>query len=143
MIGSFRSAIAVCILTTGLAASAEAYNRAAAVEYARSWSDDSGVLQEGIYNEGVYDRFGSDCANFVSQCLTAGGIRFRSSLMAADNLTPAQANELETGFLTFAIHSDEKKYSRVLVRANELPRSLLHSRHNSIGTPYLSLDLRR
>ena len=45
------------------------YNRAAAVAYARDWARNR--------NESYYD-YSSDCANFVSQCLFAGGIKMNS-----------------------------------------------------------------
>lgn len=65
-----------------------AYNREKAVEYALDWSEDSGEW-DGNWNIGVYRKFvgddGYDCANFVSQCLIAGGIRFRSTKRVDDN----------------------------------------------------------
>ena len=56
---------------------AHAYDREAAVLYARKWGQGSGanIL---ICNTTIYgQRYPSDCANFASQCLIAGGIRFR------------------------------------------------------------------
>ena len=42
------------------------YDRKAAVAYAGKWYDD--------FNTNQYKKYKSDCANFVSQCLTAGGM---------------------------------------------------------------------
>lgn len=54
-------------------AQAQSYNRWAAVSYARQHaSADRGPDNNYAYNPS-YKSYGNDCANFVSQCLRAGG----------------------------------------------------------------------
>lgn len=49
------------------------YDAAAAIEYAMTWVDPVEVLRND--NEfGVYDTYGGNCNNYISQCLNAGGI---------------------------------------------------------------------
>ncbi len=50
------------------------YDRVKTVNYANKWAHSRNIQPDGPYTD--YDR---DCANFVSQCLIAGGIRFDSS----------------------------------------------------------------
>ena len=62
------------------------YNVSAAVNYAKKYTDNSGAM-EGYYNEtyNIYKKNnppaykGYDCANFISQCLYAGGINATQS----------------------------------------------------------------
>jgi len=123
-----------------------AYDREAAVDYARYWSEDTGA-DDGKANLTVYRKFvgedGYDCANFVSQCLIAGGLRFRSSTQVDDNtrdpLIGSDYPELETRYETVAINSDNiKKYSRTITAASQLPRSLKHTRHG--GSPNRTVE---
>ncbi|WKY46844.1 amidase domain-containing protein [Eubacteriaceae bacterium ES3] len=49
------------------------YDREAAVKYALKWVDPIEVVRnDSIY--GVYDTYGGNCNNYISQCLFAGGI---------------------------------------------------------------------
>lgn len=50
-----------------------AYNREKAVDYAQNWVSSSGVVRNSAV-WAVYDTYGGNCTNFVSQCLYAGGI---------------------------------------------------------------------
>ena len=118
-----------------------AYDRDAAVDYALTWS----VYQPAeVANTTVYYMYaGADCANFVSQCLIAGGIRFRSRESSSpdnDNTTTTDQSELGTGKNTKAIKDgDMAEYSRVISGANYLAQSMLHSRHG--GTLYTTPEL--
>jgi hypothetical protein len=49
-------------------ASANSYNRQAAVDYAEKWAMS--------YNTPKYQELSEDCTNFVSQCIRAGGIDY-------------------------------------------------------------------
>lgn len=58
------------------------FNVSAAVSYAQKYTDNSGAM-EGTYNSSTYNIYkeknppqykGYDCANFISQCLYAGGL---------------------------------------------------------------------
>lgn len=119
------------------------YDRDAAVEYALQFSEETGDMG-GNYNSTIYRKYVGesqfDCANFVSQCVIAGGIRFRAA--NATNVAPDGASELETGKWTREIPDtpegrDERKYSRVITGAPLLPLSLFHVRHK--GTLYKNL----
>lgn len=48
------------------------YNREDAVTYANTWVDDETVIRNDEW--GIYDIYGGNCNNFISQCLFAGGI---------------------------------------------------------------------
>lgn len=48
------------------------YDRAAAVAYARAWTDPVRAARNPDF--GRYDQYGGNCNNFTSQCLLAGGI---------------------------------------------------------------------
>jgi len=48
------------------------YDAEAAVDYAMTWVDSSAVLRNDDY--GVYDGYGGNCNNYISQALFAGGI---------------------------------------------------------------------
>ena len=48
------------------------YDAEAAVDYAMSWVDPIEVVRNDDY--GVYDVYGGNCNNYISQCLFAGGI---------------------------------------------------------------------
>lgn len=61
----------------------ENYNVGKAVAYAQKWTDDSGDDDQGHYNDKEYNIYkdinpfqylGSDCTNYISQCLYAGGL---------------------------------------------------------------------
>lgn len=57
-----------------------AYDRDAVAKYAVLWGKIIETVKQ--YNSTIYynyDGLGGDCANYGSQCLIAGGIRFRSS----------------------------------------------------------------
>ena len=47
-----------------------AYDRNAAVNYARKWA----LSRNSVYKD--YEKYGGNCTNFISQCLVAGGILF-------------------------------------------------------------------
>jgi hypothetical protein len=128
-----------------------AYDRESAVTYAKTWSEDTGAM-DGVANAAVYYKYvgsdGYDCANFISQCLIAGGIKFRSSTAKDDNIRnpiwPLHClPELGTGYDTRAIKSDLPQYSRTLPAAAQLPLSIMHPYHNSgySKTPYTSPSL--
>ncbi|MEO1814881.1 MAG: amidase domain-containing protein [Acetobacterium sp.] len=48
------------------------YDADAAVDYAMSWVDSIEVVRNDDY--GIYDSYGGNCNNYISQCLWAGGI---------------------------------------------------------------------
>lgn len=48
------------------------YDGEAAVDYAMTWTDPIEVLRNDDY--GIYDGYGGNCNNYISQCLFAGGI---------------------------------------------------------------------
>lgn len=48
------------------------YDAEAAVDYAMSWVDPTEVVRNDDY--GIYDSYGGNCNNYISQCLWAGGI---------------------------------------------------------------------
>lgn len=49
------------------------YNAAAALKYAATWVNPQKVVRNSS-KYGVYDNYGGNCNNFISQCLVAGGI---------------------------------------------------------------------
>lgn len=49
------------------------YNSQAAIKYAMTWVDPVEVIRNEN-NFGVYDTYGGNCNNYISQCLYAGGI---------------------------------------------------------------------
>lgn len=126
--------VVVCSLShTGMG-----YNREKAVEYAVAWGVPNLVNSAVYYDYSVaagnpFGLAGGDCANFGSQCLIAGGIRFRSRTSSGpdnDNTTTDMRDECGTGKDTWRIASgDQKKYSRTIIEANELVGSITHSRH--------------
>ena len=59
------------IMLITITSSGLAYNRSAATAYAIVWGIPS------VANTVVYELYAADCANFVSQCLIAGGIKFK------------------------------------------------------------------
>lgn len=124
------------------------YNRMKANTYALRWSVVDSEHPDGLFNISVYRNYsekgdgaldlGGDCANFVCQCLNAGGIRFRHCGRANDNTefgpTPVVGSlpEIGTNKSTCPIVSSEiAEYSRTLIRADELPISLVNPRHGS------------
>ena len=60
------------ILFLSIALSFSAYNRQAACDYAKKWWNSFNLDTYANYNS-----VGGDCANFVSQCLIAGGLNLR------------------------------------------------------------------
>lgn len=48
------------------------YNREAAVAYAMDWVDPLSIIRNDTW--GLYDEYGGNCNNYISQCLYAGGI---------------------------------------------------------------------
>jgi len=48
------------------------YDAEAAVDYAMTWVDAIEVVRNDDY--GIYDSYGGNCNNYISQCLLAGGI---------------------------------------------------------------------
>ena len=48
------------------------YDRTAAVAYAMDWVDPLSVIRNDTW--GLYDEYGGNCNNYISQCLYAGGI---------------------------------------------------------------------
>ncbi|WP_373483460.1 amidase domain-containing protein [Acetobacterium sp.] len=48
------------------------YDGEAAVDYAMTWTDPIDVVRNDDY--GIYDGYGGNCNNYISQCLFAGGI---------------------------------------------------------------------
>ena len=61
------------ILFLSIALSFSAYNRQAAYNYAKKWWNSFNLATYANYNS-----VGGDCANFVSQCLIAGGLNLVS-----------------------------------------------------------------
>ena len=59
------------------------YNREAAFGYAKRWWDGANTPE---YND--YSGSGGDCANFVSQCLIAGGISFHEGMFSTSKTMP-------------------------------------------------------
>ena len=123
---------AIMLATVGIwMTDAYGYDRKAVEIYANDWS-----APDGAYNSSIYYNYasnGGDCANFGSQCLNAGGIRFRAD--DASNTYPSTKSEKETGKDTRAIKDgDTKKYSRVIAYAQWLYESVTHTRHG--GVPY-------
>lgn len=51
---------------------AQTYDREAAVAYANEWVDDDSIIRNDAW--GLYDIYGGNCNNFISQCLYAGDI---------------------------------------------------------------------
>lgn len=132
-----------CRITFVLAAmllvvAAEAYNRGWAKTYAQVWYDSFNVYDVGPYWS--YVGQGGDCANFVSQCLIAGKIYFRSSTRADDNTYADNKSEIDTGQNTKYLdnrHADANRrdlHSRVISGPRLLRWSLAHNRHG--GTVY-------
>jgi len=81
-----------------------------------------------------------DCANFQTQCLIAGGIRYRTtSTLAQENLTsPSDKAEDGTNQNTKSLDSnygtiDKGKFSRVISGATQARISHVNQRHH--GTP--------
>ena len=71
-----------------------AYDRIAAVKYAKRWSDNwpEDGLPAPLLNSAVYVEPGSEgCTSFVSQCVIDGGFRFRYSYHRGDNLFTGNA----------------------------------------------------
>ncbi|MCM1399324.1 MAG: leucine-rich repeat protein [Clostridium sp.] len=58
---------------------AAAYNPQAAANYALQYTDESGGSDTSSYNKEYSYFSGNDCANFVSQCLVAGGLQTDSN----------------------------------------------------------------
>ncbi len=109
-----------------------AYERNNAVKYADDWTHPINMQPANIV---VYYKYtGADCANFVSQCVIAGGMRFRSSLSALNNVDvsplPIGFPEIETGVGTRHIQDDNMEtYSRTVPVAANLLSTLCSSRH--------------
>lgn len=107
--------------------SAYGYDRLAARVYARQYSEPVGMA--------IYKLWDPDCANFISQCLIAGGVRFRSSLSSDDNVTPEQCGELFFPSVnTKSIQNNQEaantaKYSRTITGADMLRRSVSSESH--------------
>ena len=80
-------------LLTNLAATAWGYDRKASVDYSdRYWGGEPGVPR---YNTPIFDIYDNDCANFVSQTVMAGNLRFsNASGQFGQNGTMIRANEL-------------------------------------------------
>lgn len=140
--------------TFAVTAPGAAYDRDAAAAYGVQWglSAETGA---GPINSAIYDEVGDDCTNFVSQCVIAGGIRFRSQegsyhiapdIFVDNDGTDNQKGrigfgpkpwgfkypELETGAMTYSIKSsDYYQFSRVIFQTDNLAKSLLHGRHGA------------
>jgi len=74
-----------------MSAAALAYDRDKAVDYALEYSARAGTPPQNVVNSTVYYDYsatGGNCANFGSQCLIAGGFRFRAS-SPPNNTAPA------------------------------------------------------
>jgi hypothetical protein len=71
---------------------AQGYSREKALYYATRYSNNDNA--HPVRNLTIYYDFsgpqGGDCAYFVSQCLIAGGMRFRASKRSDDNIVPAE-----------------------------------------------------
>ncbi len=63
------------------------YDRDAATEYAHIWNDDA--------NTDDYYEYSSDCANFVSQCLVAGGIEMSDNWYSKRTSKPFLSNLID------------------------------------------------
>ena len=113
------ASLAICAAL--LPATTYAYNRGRANIYALDWSgwDEYGQPKR---NTAIYHDYQLDCANFVSQCLIAGGIRFRHCASELDNIQPTEGSEWGgTGVNTKAIKdSNTGLYSRVVSGREEL-----------------------
>ena len=69
------------LLIIGANVNAQTYNPKNAVAYAKEWCNKRNTDQ---YND--YSGQGGDCANFVSQCLKAGGLDLSAGNPTADPL---------------------------------------------------------
>ncbi len=130
-----RLLLTLCgLFLANLSGVALGYNRDAAVEYALLWSaraDNKNVVNTTVYKN--YFAIGGNCANFASQCVNAGGIRFRAS-NPFNNLAPEGKAEFGTGMWTRAIKSDKTElYSRVITGVHNLYNSLKHARHGGLN----------
>lgn len=113
------------------------YNRMTSHQYALDYSEQDAFntlvyRNYGGYGPGALD-IGGDCANFVCQCLIAGGAKFRHCHNSLDNLEASGGSlpELETRTRTFFILNKDVKYSRTIIGADELPASLTNRRHGA------------
>lgn len=132
-----RLVIPICVVALtliGATTTCRAYNRDVAMQYGIYWGEDPSNPENDRINP-IYQYFPADCANFISQCVIAGGVRFRSTNWGVFNdntFNPGfDVPELETGKGTTWINSsDLKQYSRTIGGADQLPRSMKHRRHS-------------
>ena len=123
----------VLIALLSIAASCFGYDRSGAKTYGVYWGEDPATGGDRVNPK--YQYFSVDCANFISQCVIAGDVRFRSIQWGLGNdntFNPGfSVPELETGKDTTWINdSDMKNYSRTIPAADDLPRSIKHRRHS-------------
>lgn len=129
------------------------YDRAAAAAYARRWSNNWPLdgSAAALRNDAVYvEPSAEGCTSFSSQCLIAGGIRFRSSYHRGDNAATgvylwrlmhgSMLPEINTGLFTYPVNAsgpasnDMKNYSRILGAATHIYQSLISSTHVSVDS---------
>jgi hypothetical protein len=120
-----------------------AYDRLAVSFFSDANTETKADNEVGIYDHDNYYLYDQDCANYVSQCLIEGGIRFRSTYFVGrmrydpdfdnDNTSTGLVNLLEkdnTGAYTAHIkNTDEVHYSRTVPLANDLFKSLTNNKH--------------
>ena len=145
----------VCLF---FSAPAFSYDRAKAVAYARRWSNNYPYdgSSAPLRNDAVYIEPGPEgCTSFTSQCVIAGGMRFRYSYLRGDNIFTGNAMwqlvhshgmlpEMNTGAYTYPVNPsglakyDMKNYSRILGAATDIRSSLISSTHVSVESlpPY-------
>ena len=104
-----KNLLKLCLLMFCLFFSKEllfSYDRGKTVNYANEWAYSRNIQPKGPYDD--YSEQGGDCANFVSQCLIAGGLRF--------------------------IGQGEMGIGDTIIRAADMPAAL-STYHGAIGTP--------
>ena len=115
-----RQVIFIIIISSSFTTIAQTYDRQAATDYANYWWDGrntmNGEKSQTSYNTtwGTpyynYNGLGGDCANFVSQCLIAGGLDL--TLGANGNGLGVDDNDCITGVYELVTHL--KNYQRTL-----------------------------
>ncbi len=116
------------------ASAAPSYNVNKAVTYAQKYTDNSGKMS-GTYNSSEYNIYkypnpkaylGYDCANFVSQCLYAGGMKETNSWR---RVTRGQDYKKVTGGTTWVSATELYKYLKKQGYSYETVKSDLSNIH--------------
>ena len=112
----------------------QTYDPQAAAAYARRWCNDI----NSNYNYYGLDQYGGDCANFVSQCLKAGGM----DLSLGAYGVPGGTGEVDNkgcikGAKELVMHLE--KYQNVTPRVSTLGYS--PPTHHDVGDPMFTLNL--